>query len=383
MNATDFSVVEKELKKLKIYEYFHDEWSRIYYRFILEWTDSSQLEDMLLRNLVANENMSLSLIREILPYHKRNIAGYNPHITLEFIKEHSDLPWDFTNISQFTEKISFEEMFEFYKMRHEHHIQGSESICLEFMHDLNIDRYMHLVDTCKEYHFSPDSLKYNTTITMKDYLKYRHHPFFTTKKTVMVEGEPWKVYFDASSLRTLTVNDYLNNDDYPWKEQIMKSHINRFTYEDYLLVGFILPNEPVDELYCIYQPRFDYIQKYPHYPWHTYCFFVQSPLVTLENVLENSHLSWNMDYLLLNPNLTFDYLRKNKNAYLERYPGAAFYDDFYCKHVIRNKFTVERVNWILQKITENYIKSNIYFELKMKTWSSDRIHDWCGVEVEE
>lgn len=385
MNASECMKVENELKKLKIYEYFHEEWSRTFYQFILEWTDGYQLDEKLLNNLMASENISLSLVKELLPYSKRNCAYSNPNLTLDFIKEHRDLPWDFINISQFTKKITFDEMFEFYKHRHEYNIKGSESITLEFMHDLDMDTYMNLVDTYKGYHWSCESLQYNTTITMKDYLKYRHHPFFTQVKTVMVNDHPYRIRFDASYLRTLTVDDYLNNDDYPWNEVKMRSHTSQFTYEDYLRVGFVLPGEPVEDLHCINEPRFDYLVKYPQHPWYKYWSFVKSPLVTMNHVIQNSHLSWNYDDLLSNPNMTFDYLRKNKEMFLERNQGMAFYEDVFCMNVIRNPFTTERIHFILQRITRNIIHSNIYFELKAITWNPSRPHyqEWCGVLCEE
>ncbi len=234
------------------------------------------------------------------------------------------------------------------------------------------------------------------------------HPIFLFEKVIIPhKNNAWLLSYNPNMTHDLWV-------DLQCEKKYRKyNHYFDFPHDFYI---FTLQQERFEEYYLEMLDDYDTLVKKKYLkmmsefpcvniefansqPIYTFCHFLlaQNPIITFEDMSENPQYQWHttcsfdpdweeedckFNALILNPNITFDLLKKMKKCeFFTMYQGEKKiitlneYNQF---RLWQNSFTLIRVQFIQQKIILwNEERKNMLKELVMKAWDIDRYQDWC------
>ncbi len=378
-NANIANKIEKELKKMEIYEAIFNEWSDIYFEFMKK-IDYRFTDRKCYYNIYSNQNIKLDIIEREIKEEKRNIA-LNPNMTIEFVKKYSNLDWDFISLCSTSEKITFQEMKDIYEDGEKYNFYDFEekrkNIVFELLNNLTLKDVFYNLDM--DYQWQKDLLLMESrSITLEEYKKYENYLFFTQNYDNEFDYGNDKTIFLMNFNKTITKKDILNNPNYEWKKDVILRNNKNLEFEDLLELGFIDLSNKAEILKYIQNVKLTYLKKYPQIDWFSSNNINYSSNITIEEIKNNSEYKWDYTEIFGNPNLTFDYVIKNiENTSKNN-------DIFFISEILSsNPFTFQRVDWILKRITNYYIQNKLYEELIIKTWHPKRVENWCFSEDEK
>ncbi len=379
LNAFVCEKIEKELKKMDIYEDIFNEWSDIYFEFMKK-IDYRFTDRKCYYNIYSNQNIKLDIIEREIKEEKRNIA-LNPNMTIEFVKKYSNLDWDFISLCSTSEKITFQEMKDIYEDGEKYNFYDFEekrkNIVFELLNNLTLKDVFYNLDM--DYQWQKDLLLMESrSITLEEYKKYEKYLFFTQDYDNEFDYGNDKTIFLMNFNKTITKKDILNNPNYEWKKDVILRNNKNLEFEDLLELGFIDLSNKAEILKYIQNVKLTYLKKYPQIDWFSSNNINYSSNITIEEIKNNSEYKWDYTEIFGNPNLTFDYVIKNiENTSKNN-------DIFFISEILSsNPFTFQRVDWILKRITNYYIQNKLYEELIIKTWHPKRVENWCFSEDEK
>lgn len=379
LNAFVCEKIEKELKKMDIYEDIFNEWSDIYFEFMKK-IDYRFTDRKCYYNIYSNQNIKLDIIEREIKEEKRNIA-LNPNMTIEFVKKYSNLDWDFISLCSTSEKITFQEMKDIYEDGEKYNFYDFEekrkNIVFELLNNLTLKDVFYNLDM--DYQWQKDLLLMESrSITLEEYKKYENYLFFTQNYDNEFDYGNDKTIFLMNFNKTITKKDILNNPNYEWKKDVILRNNKNLEFEDLLELGFIDLSNKAEILKYIQNVKLTYLKKYPQIDWFSSNNINYSSNITIEEIKNNSEYKWDYTEIFGNPNLTFDYVIKNiENTSKNN-------DIFFISEILSsNPFTFQRVDWILKRITNYYIQNKLYEELIIKTWHPKRVENWCFSEDEK
>ncbi len=379
LNAFVCEKIEKELKKMDIYEDIFNEWSDIYFEFMKK-IDYRFTDRKCYYNIYSNQNIKLDIIEREIKEEKRNIA-LNPNMTIEFVKKYSNLDWDFMSLCSTSEKITFQEMKDIYEDGEKYNFydfqEKRKNIIFEFLNNLTLKDVFYNLDM--DYQWQKDLLLMESrSITLEEYKKYENYLFFTQNYDNEFDYGNDNTIFLMNFNKTITKKDILNNPNYEWKKDVILRNNKNLEFEDLLELGFIDLSNKAEILKYIQNVKLTYLKKYPQIDWFSSNNINYSSNITIEEIKNNSEYKWDYTEIFGNPNLTFDYVIKNiENTSKNN-------DIFFISEILSsNPFTFQRVDWILKRITNYYIQNKLYEELIIKTWHPKRVENWCFSEDEK
>ncbi len=382
LNAYVCEKVEKELKKLDIYEPIFNEWSEVYFQFMKK-LNPQFVDEKSNFDIYSNMNIKLDIIEREVKRKRRN-KSHNSNITLDYIKKYKDLSWDMSSICISSDKISFHEMKEFYEDGNVLNIKSFHEIVFEFMHDITLKDVIYNMDL--GYNWNLQLLSSSHNITFNEYKKHQNHPFIKHGNRYCEEDDLDKQKFDMNFNPTITKKDIMENPDYPWNKLVLLKNNKNLSFEDFIELGYI-DAETTNSFDYHNNNELFYVEKYKKINWFNEekCMSL-SKKVTMNDIKNNPQYKWDIQQIFDNPNMTFDYLMENyektiSNPFIE---PDIYIDYFYINECLSsNPFTFERVNWILGKITSYYIQNKLYEELMIKAWHPKRVENWCFSEDEK
>ncbi len=357
-NAFIANKVEKELKKLDIYEQIFNEWSELYFQFMKN-LDSHFVNIKGNLHIFSNENTTLNIIERELIYKKRNISS-NPNITIDYINKYRDLDWNIQDLCLYTKKISFKEMKDLREYN------KHEDFVFEYLHDITIKDVIYNIDLDYEWNLGLLSESYN--ISFDEYKKFRDNNFLKNPYNNIN-----KKRMDMNKCPNISKKDIIENPDYYWNFEKMKFFNKVLSYEDILELGFNV------DLANINNPEFYYLEKYKDVDWISNN-ITSSSKITIQQIIDNPQYNWEKEEIFGNPNITFKFLTENYSKICKSNTVDVF---AIYENLSSNPFTFERVNWMLGKITIYYIQNKLYEELMIKTWHPKRVENWCLSEDEK
>lgn len=379
LNAFVCEKIEKELKKMDIYEDIFNEWSDIYFEFMKK-IDYRFTDRKCYYNIYSNQNIKLDIIEREIKEEKRNIS-LNPNMTIEFVKKYSNLDWDFMSLCSTSEKITFQEMKDIYEDGEKYNFydfqEKRKNIIFEFLNNLTLKDVFYNLDM--DYQWQKDLLLMESrSITLEEYKKYENYLFFTQNYDNEFDYGNDNTIFLMNFNKTITKKDILNNPNYEWKKDVILRNNKNLEFEDLLELGFIDLSNKAEILKYIQNVKLTYLKKYPQIDWFSSNNINYSSNITIEEIKNNSEYKWDYTEIFGNPNLTFDYVIKNiENTSKNN-------DIFFISEILSsNPFTFQRVDWILKRITNYYIQNKLYEELIIKTWHPKRVENWCFTEDEK
>ncbi len=389
LNAFTCKKIEKELKKLDLYEDLYNEWCEVYFEFMKNLNiqfvkEKSNFE------IYSNPNINLQILERELKRKRRN-KSCNPNITLDYILKYKDLSWDLCNVCINSKKISFNEMKEFYLEGNIHNFTSFNEITLEFIKDITLKDLIYNMDLGYKWNLQLLSTSYN--ITFDEYKKYKDNPFIKYGEKYCEEEEIENQKFDMNKNPNISKKDILENPSYPWDFNIIKKYNKTLSFEDYVELGFIDINNYFNSLnnkpHYMRNLEFKYIEKYKNINWFDEKLAINitsSSKVTIKEIDDNPQYKWEVEYIFANPNITFDYLKRNYEKMINiGFLDESTYIDYFCinENLMSNPMTFQRVSWIMERLTRYYMHNKIYGELMIKTWHPKRFMDWCLCDDEK
>ncbi len=352
LNAYICLGIEKELKKLEIYDSLFREWSEYYFQFMKN-LDSYYADINGNLHVFSNENITLNIIERELEYKKRNVVS-NPNITIGYIIKYKDLHWNIMDLCMYTKKISFKEMKDLREYN------KNEEFVFEYMHYITIKDVIYNLDL--DYQWNLGLLSESENITFDEYKKYRDNNFLKNPYNAVKQKR-----IDMNKNPNISKKDILENPDYPWDSEKMKYFNKTLTYEDYIELGF-----NIDKAY-INNPELYYFEKYKNIDWISK-HITSSPKITVQQIIDNPQYKWEKEEIFANPNITFLFLTENYQKICKSNTVDVF---AIYENLMSNPMTYQRVTWMLQKITNYYINTILFEEIMIKSWHPNRFKDWC------
>jgi hypothetical protein len=293
--------------------------------------------------LETNANIDITFIKTFEKYiitkQNWNNLSNNPHITLETVKHFHDKPWNYTNLLDNINPITYD-MLSFFEKKINNNFILYRHLLYNYSRKLPfniIEKYIHNIDfrlnltninipfellktySNQYWNWHNISIYTNFTIEMLEYfsdkpLDWNAISCHSTIPLDIIEknlNKPWNFYA-LSMCNPLTLNfiEKLNpNEHLRWSGISELSYITLEFFEKYYDRLNDENGLDIEDLSCNVNLSIEVVEKYSHLDWW-WPSLSCNPIITLEFIEKRMDLKWDWFEIAKNPNITLEFIEK-------------------------------------------------------------------------